>query len=221
MQMQTDKGLRQAHHTMPARQNIYVAGEPSDNVVVICEGWAARVMRLSDGRRQILSYLLPGDIVSTDSLFRDSHNYYVQSLTTVRYSKIKRSDVFERLKHGDALLELFGGMICSEKDEADELLADVGQRVAEERIARLILRLIRRLAARGLVSDRTVSFPLRQQHIADTVGLTAVHVSRIISALRKQEVVDISRGSLQVIDPARFLSLAGFRARDWNSLLAD
>lgn len=202
---------------MSARENIYMAGEPTDNIVVICSGWAARVMRLPDGRRQILSYLLPGDIISTESLFRDSLNYHVQSLTDVHYSRIRRTDVAEGLKRDWSLLSFIADMMCNEREEADELLADVGQRVADERIARLILRLIRRMSARGLATENAFSFPLRQQHIADTVGLTPVHVSRIISALRKQGILSVARGELQIVDLPRFLDVARIRPRERNA----
>jgi CRP-like cAMP-binding protein len=206
-----DTPLRQAHRSTPARQSIYVAGEPNEDIVILCEGWAARVMRLPDGQRQILSFLLPGDVVSTTALFRDSLSYDVKSITHARYVRIRREDVFARVVGDVAVLNAFAEICCEEKEEADEVLADVGQRIADQRIARLMIRLIRRLAARGLGAERSFAFPLRQQHIADAVGLTPVHVSRIISSFRKDEVIDFSRGVLRILDPFRFLEIAGVR----------
>lgn len=205
--------LPQTHRSIPARQNIYVAGEPNDDVIILCEGWAARIMRLPDGQRQILSFLLPGDIVQTTALFRDSLGYDVKAITHTRYVRIRREDVLARLVGDAAVFDAFAQVCCEEKEEADEVLTDVGQRIADQRIARLMIRLIRRLVARGLGEERSFAFPLRQQHIADAVGLTPVHVSRIISAFRKDEVIDFSRGVLRILDPSRFLAIAGMRQK--------
>ncbi len=85
------------------------------------------------------------------------------------------------------------------RDDA-ELLAVLGQRSAEERIAYLFLHLIPRIAARTVVRDQRYPFPLRQQHIADTVGLTPVHVSRVLGMFRDRRILTLSDGTLHVTD---------------------
>ena len=76
----------------------------------------------------------------------------------------------------------------------------LGRQTAEERIARLILNKLDRLGKRGMTDGRTMEFPLRQHHIADAVGLTPVHVSRIMSEFRRNDLIEISERSLTVLD---------------------
>jgi CRP-like cAMP-binding protein len=77
----------------------------------------------------------------------------------------------------------------------------LGQYSAEERIAYLLLHLTRRISARSVIREQRYLFPLRQQHIADAVGLTPVHVSRVLSLFRDRGIVGLSDGVLQVFNP--------------------
>ncbi len=76
----------------------------------------------------------------------------------------------------------------------------LGQRSAEERIAYLFLDLITRISARTAVRDQRYLLPLRQQHIADAIGLTSVHVSRVLSLFRDRGILSLSDGVLHVTD---------------------
>ena len=81
-----------------------------------------------------------------------------------------------------------------------ELLTSLGQRSAEERIAHLLLTLLPRIAARNVIREQRYPFPLRQQHIADAVGLTSVYVSRIFGLFRERRILVLSEGVLQVFN---------------------
>lgn len=90
----------------------------------------------------------------------------------------------------------------------EERLIDVGRRSAAPRIASFILRLKRRLVRRGLATESTMPFPLRQSHIADALGLTTVHVNRMLSAFRAEGILTIDQGQLAILRPARFAEIA-------------
>ena len=158
-----------------------------------------RVNRLADGRRQILSFLIPGDLFSATAPFQDSFNFHVQAVTHVRFGLIKRAVIISRLDDAKALQAL-AGICIAERNEADQLLTDLGQRTAVARIARLLLYLLERLTSRGMVQELTFGFPLRQQHIADAVGLTTVHVDRVISMFRKSGLIEIESGQLKILN---------------------
>jgi CRP-like cAMP-binding protein len=85
----------------------------------------------------------------------------------------------------------------------EDFVIDLGQRDAEERIACLLLRLADRLSARSIFKGGRYPFPLRQQHIGDTVGLSSVHVSRVLAGMRSANVIDISGGVLTILDRER------------------
>ena len=92
-----------------------------------------------------------------------------------------------------------------EKDRSDQLIVDLGRRTADERIARLILNLAERLSQRRMTRTTETSavemeFPLRQHHIADATGLTAVHVNRVMSAVRSAGLIETNERSLTILD---------------------
>jgi CRP-like cAMP-binding protein len=194
--------LQQEFHRSLPRRNIYDAGRATDDVFVICSGWAFRFAQLPDGRRQTLSILLPGDVVSGVSLFARKLGYSVQALTKVSYCRFSRSEILNSLTTRPEVLESLTSICLVEKERADEAITDLGRRSASERISRFILQLMDRLAARGMVKDQSFEFPLRQQHIADAVGLTTVHVSRVIGAFRQSGLVEIGGGRLTIGDLA-------------------
>ena len=198
------------HEARRARQNIYRRGDPSNDVIVICSGWAVRYNQLSDGRRQILSVLLPGDVIATSALFQAPLDFSVQALTDVRYSRVSRDKVRERFP-GPECLGLISRLLIAERRDADDQLVDLGQRLAEERIAGLVLRLRARFLARNEVEDESFPFPLRQQHIADITGLTSVHVSRVIGHLRKSGLIHIANGRVTLGDLAELQRIGDMR----------
>lgn len=192
--------LRRGQKSVRPRQTIYRAGEALDGVPVICEGWAARVSRLLDGRRQILSFVLPGDLVSTNAVFQDRMSFFVEAITPVVYSSYDRVDLNQRLSAQPSLIKALVGACLAEKEAADQLVTNLGQRRAEERIARLFLHLKERLELRGLVHELSFALPLRQQHIADATGLTSVHVNRVLGTLRNNGVIELTDGTLRIAD---------------------
>ncbi len=205
---------RNTLHHASARRIIFREHDLHDDVPIICDGWAASVVMLSDGRRQILSFLLPGDMISTVLLFDPRPNCLIEAITDVRYRMFKRAEMKEAmLKHADVLEQISKAWI-EEKHRADQLIVDLGRRTADERIARLILNLWERLAERGVTTKKEpmeMEFPLRQHHIADATGLTPVHVSKVLSEFRRNGLVKISDRSLTILDPAGFRRVAHMR----------
>jgi CRP/FNR family transcriptional regulator, anaerobic regulatory protein len=158
----------------------------------------ASVATLSDGSRQILSILLPGDIVSMAFLFDAEAECRVEAITDVRYRAFARNDLKARLL-ADSFAKFLNASV-EEKGRADQLMADLGRRAAEERIARLIFSLKSRLRRRGMLQAGTLEmeFPLRRHHIADATGLSPVHVSKVLSDLRHNGVVNIRERLRQI-----------------------
>jgi len=205
--------FEKSSHTVPARRVIFREHEYTETVPVICEGWAASNVMLSDGTRQILSFLLPGDLVSAALLFDAKAHCSVEAITDVRYRTFDRATLKATLlKKPDLLDKLFRAWV-EEKTRSDQLIVDLGRRTAEERIARLILSLKDRLALRGMVRSEPMEmdFPLRQHHIADAIGLTPVHVSKVLSEFRRAGILKISDRSLTILDHARFVRIALMR----------
>ncbi len=194
--------LQQERQLIKARHNIYRAGEILSGVPIVHSGWAARVRRLPDGRRQILSFILPGELISAGAVFADRLSFHVEAITDVRYAVYRRTVPGELLARDPDLLQALISGCLAEKAELEELATDLGRRRAEERIAWLFLQLKSRLQAPGQACGTSFDMPLRQQHIADATGMTVIHVGRVMGALRNDGIIQLSGGVVAITDLA-------------------
>jgi CRP/FNR family transcriptional regulator, anaerobic regulatory protein len=184
-----------------------------DAVPIICSGWAASVTMLPDGRRQILSFLLPGDVISAGSLFAPRPRRVIQAITDVQYRKFRRHELKVILLKRQDFLDKVLTTWVEEESRADDLIVDLGRRSGDERIARLILKLVERLRTRDMVrgDPLEMEFPLRQHHIVDATGLTQVHVSKVISDFRRAGLIKFSSRTLTILDLAGLHHKANIR----------
>lgn len=201
-------GAKIRHRSASARRNIYHAGEPVDGAIVVCEGWAVRFVQLPNGKRQILSVVLPGDLVTSTSLLERKFIFSVQAVTDVLYCTIPAAEIRKRLQINSALLDLWLEAAAAEYRRADKQIVDLGQRSAQERIAALLLQIMMRSQECGELQANAFAFPLRQQQIADCTGLTPVHVCRVLGRLREDGICDVGRGMVRIFDRAELERMA-------------
>jgi CRP-like cAMP-binding protein len=192
--------LRQTFAGAGPHQTVYFRGEPSEDVYILCYGWAIGFVQLSDGRKQTLSVLLGGDLFSSRLVFEPALHFSVQALTEVRFSRINRADLKARLAASSRTFEALAKACLDESKAVENLLIDLGRRTADERIAHLILSVTERLRGRNVIREQFYPFPLRQQDIADIVGLTPQHVSRVITKFRQAGLIEISGGRLTIMN---------------------
>jgi CRP/FNR family transcriptional regulator, anaerobic regulatory protein len=183
-----------------ARELVYTKGRRTDDVLILCYGVAFSFNSLPNGRRKIHSFLLSGDPISVTSIFRDELPYSVEALTDVRFSLFQRSDLMALLAPNAKLLPALARSCVEEENETREQLIDLALRSAQERIARLILRLTERMRTRQVIKDNRYPFPFRQQDIAEFVGLSLAHVNRVVSDLRRSGLIELAQGTLTVSD---------------------
>ncbi len=187
--------------TAEARRTVFRPGKSSDDIHILCEGWAFTYFRLPDGRRQIFSFLLPGDIFSSRMIFGKEEYVSVASVTEVRYSRINSADLRREIVKNPELLKNAAKACAGADQHYLETVVDLGQRSAEERIANFLMRLTERLdAVEANDKGGPYPFPIRQSEIADAVGLTPVHVSRVMTRFRKEELIDSIWGELVIKD---------------------
>jgi CRP-like cAMP-binding protein len=192
------RSLRRSFAGAEANQNIYARGEISDDIYILCQGWAFAVVPLADGRRQILNVLMAGDMFSAHMAFEGRLDFSVHALTAVRYSRINRDDLKATLSADPQILDALTRICAGERRAANNMIIDLGRRSADERIAHLILTITGRIGERSIIREQTYPFPLRQQDIADMSGLTPVHVSRVLGKFRQANLIDLSGGKLRI-----------------------
>jgi len=201
----------QRHRTGRPGELVVTPNQVFDEAFVLCRGWAFRFFQLADGRRQILKFLLPGDLFSVASVFAEQCHCSVKALTAIQFSGFKRADIHARCAGSPDFSTALADLCIAEARNTDELATALGQTSAEERVAYLFMHLTQRIAAQNVIRDNCYPFPLRQQHIADALGLTSVHVSRVIGLLRDRGIVQLSNGVLQVFNPAELKRLGSMR----------
>lgn len=178
---------------------------------MICHGWAARSIMAPDGHQQILSFLLPGDLISVVNLFDPMLGHSVDAITDVTYRRFKQEEIKVALFESLALLEKLCKIWIKERAQADELALNIGRKSAHQRIAWLILNLAMRLTKGKMVDGQTIDFPLRQHHIANATGLTHVYVGKVLGEFLRAGFIEIDGRSLRINGKEELRRVAG-----WN-----
>lgn len=193
------EALRQPCRKVAARRVLFHEGERLPQVYQLFDGWAFRYKVMKDGRRQILSFLLPGDSINMSAIFVDRISYSVKTLTQVSLCVFDAGDLFNFIQSHPTVTRRAGIHCANANAAAEELILDLGRRTAFDRVRHLIAGLVKRLQARGFDS-LTYPLPLTQLHIADATGLTPVHVGRILGEMRHAKLLDLKRGWLTLHD---------------------
>jgi len=193
--------LKRDHVAVPAGTEIIRAGEDSAELYTLYSGWAFRFKNLPDGRRQILNFLLPGDLVGLQAAMFDVAQHGIEALTEVELCLLPRHKVWELFGRAPELAFDVTWLGAREESHVDENLLSAGRRTAAELIAALIVTLYKRADALGLVTDKTFVFPLGQQHMADALGLSLVHTNKTLARLRRMGMYTQTNGSLTLTNP--------------------
>src|SRR5580693_10074387 len=193
--------IKRDHVVLPAGAEIIRAGDDSPEIYTLYSGWAFRYKTLPDGRRQILNFLLPGDLIGLQAAMFDAALHGIEALTDVQLCVLPRRKVWALFGQMPGLAFDVTWLGSREEGFVDENLTSVGRRTAAERVAALIVMLYKRAKALDLVLDETFEFPLTQQHIADALGLSLVHTNKTLAHLRKMGMFARMNGSLTLTNP--------------------
>lgn len=175
-------------------------------------GWAFRYRTMSDGRRQILNFLLPGDFAGLQDQLEGEAQHGIEALTDTKLCVFPRSRLWD-LYHAHPTLGFdLTWLSAHEGLIVDENLLSVGRRSATERIAMLLVHLYKRASSIGLSDDEGVYLPLTQQHFADALGLSLVHTNKTLKRLEALGLYTLKNSKLKLINPAAIARLADYHA---------
>jgi CRP-like cAMP-binding protein len=192
---------------------LYGESNPIGRPRVLLSGWAARCRVLSDGRRQIFTFVLPGDAIGICR-----RNEPVALSTTISLTKTVTADASALAEAAFERPEDYRGLatavsIAGTLDEASLLdhIVRLGRQTAYERMAHLLLELRWRLGAVGLGDDRKFPLPLTQEVLADALGLSIVHVNRTLQQLRREGLLEMRGGFVELLKPELLVATSDFR----------
>jgi CRP-like cAMP-binding protein len=181
-------------------QEIVSEGSLPERIHIILSGWFGRTRTSSDGRRQIFQLVLPGELVGT--AFGPAL-YSTVALTPALAASLPTPSVVPPDKPELHMAATVAGFLRLEESFFLNQLTRTGQLSAFERIGHLLLELEQRLAAVGLVHGDSFLLPLTQEHLADLLGLSSVHVNRTLQQLRREGLAEAKAGIITIIDKAR------------------
>jgi CRP-like cAMP-binding protein len=193
--------IKQDHISLPAGAEIIRVGDNSPEIYTLYSGWAFRFQTLSDGRRQILNFLLPGDLLGLQAAMFEAAQHGIEALTDVQLCLLPRRKVWTFFSEMPGLAFDVAWLGAREESHVDDNLTSAGRRSATERTAALIVMLYKRSKALGLVENGSFAFPLTQQHIADALGLSLVHTNKTLARLRKLGMFTRTNGTITLTNP--------------------
>ena len=184
------------------RTDLIVEGDRPDHVHAMIEGFACRYKLLDDGGRQILAWLTPGDCCDLQVSLLNEMDHSIATLSECTIGYISRADVEALLAQSAEITRAMWWASLVDEAVLREWLAGMGRRSAEKQVAHIFCELLERLKAVGLADGDQFDFPVTQVELADTVGLSSVHVNRITQGLRDRGLIRWRGTSFAVLDVA-------------------
>ena len=198
--------------TVVAHTDLIREGDAPNGVYLILDGMAARYKIRQNGVRQIMAYLIPGDFCDLDVALLHEMDHAIGTLSTCQVVRIDLPTIRNLVENHPSIARALRIVTLVDEATLREWLMNVGGRSADERVAHLFCELLLRFQAVGLATRDSYSLPIRQVDLADTTGLSAVHVNRTLQALRRQGLIALSGTSLTILDLPRLQDLAEFKA---------
>lgn len=184
-------------------------GAEEDRVFFVKSGWGLLYRGLPNGERQILDTPLRGDLVG----FRSAQGPRFASLasaTELSVFEIPKKNLTEAMQNDGALGVKIACVLARQNAILAEHLVNAGRRDAQTKLAHLLLELEDRLSTVGIASPGSYECPLTQHELADILGMTTVHVNRILSEFRKSDLIYFRHGHVDMIDRTKLIKIAGF-----------
>lgn len=203
------QSLKRRERRLDPGESLIHEGQTDAPLYTLLHGWAFRYKTLSDGRRQILSFLLAGDFIGVQQKMGDAAAHGVETLTDALFCVFQRDSLWELHRRSPQMGFNVTWLTAHEESMVDDTLLSVGRRSAEERIASMLILLFKRAAAlQADAGAQGVPFPLTQQHIADGLGLSLVHTNKTLRKLERRGLHHIADGRLYLRDVKALARLA-------------
>jgi CRP-like cAMP-binding protein len=195
-----------------ARVDIAREGDKPKEVHLILSGWACRYKQLEDGRRQVISFFLPGDLCDLNVFVLKEMDHSIGTITPVTTADLPR-EFFDEIGTGYPRIAtaLWWEALVNAAIQR-EWTMNLGQRTASERMAHLLCEVFFRLRLAGLTAGQSCEFPMTQSDLADATGLSKVHVNRTLQELRAAGLILLKGKTLSVPSLEQLMNAGLFNA---------
>ncbi len=173
-------------------------GSNAPQLYTALSGMGLRYKLLEDGRRQVISFVFPGDFLGLQAGVMREMNHSVESTTAMRLCVFDRSELFTMFRQMPERGFDMTWLSATQERFLGEAMTTIGQKSASERIAWALARVFRRLQAVGQGKGNSVPLPYRQQDLADALGLSLVHTNKTLARMRSQQLMSWSDGYLTI-----------------------
>lgn len=207
---QAVEGLPLTVRILTARQDIVREGDRPSQCCLMLDGWAYRYKLLGGGGRQILSFHLPGDVPDLQSLHLPVTDHSLCTLTDATVGFLPHEEVHALTARFPRVAALLWRETLIEAGIFRAWMTGMGRRVAYARIAHLFCELYVKLEAVGLADDCRCPIPLTQIDLADALGLTSVHVNRVLQEMRAKRLITLRKRMLVIHDWDGLVAAAEF-----------
>ena len=193
-----------------ARQDLIREGDQPGPMFVILEGWACRYKILPSGTRQIMAFLMPGDACDLHIKLLAEMDHGIQAITPAMVATVTRTDMQVMMQDYPNIASAMYSAQLIDEGIMRAWIVSMGRRSSTERVAHLVCELYLRARNIGLTGDGEFNLPLSQLVLADALGMTAVHINRVLKELRLTGAMALKRGSVTILDPVKLVHIAGF-----------
>ena len=204
------KRLHQRRITFVAGRDLVHQGQSEQSAYILASGWACSYKIQPGGSRQVVDFQIPGDFLGLRSVLLHTSDHGIEPIVDIQAAEVSASDLLEAFAQTPRLATAI--LWAASRDEAMvvEHLVGIGRRDADARMAHFLLELGARLALVGMGSKSGYSCPLTQYHLADALGLSAVHVNRVLRKLREDGFVTFQDGEVVFDNYNGLVALADF-----------
>lgn len=199
--------------TIRGGRDLIRIGDRPEQVFLLLDGWACRYKDLPDGRRQILAYLIPGDLCDPHIFVFDEMDHSIRALGDARVAAIPKQVILDLTERYPALARGFWWSALVDEAISREWLVNVAQRDPYTRMAHLFCEMWLRMCKVGLARDGTFDLPLTQEQLGDTLGITPIHVNRVLQRMRAEGLISLNRRRMTIHDIRALQDAAEFDPR--------
>ncbi len=208
--LETLAKFHRRRRSFKAGHQMVAEGETHQSAFILAEGWACSFKVLPDGERQIIDFQIPGDFLGLRSILFRTSDHSSEAVTKIEASEVLAADMFDSFGQAPRLATAILWAVSRDEAMAVEHLVNLGRRSAEVRMAHFLLELGARLKLVGVGDKTGFNCPLTQYHLADALGLSAVHVNRVLRQLREDGLVTFQRGRVSFDNIRGLIALAEF-----------